>query len=142
MRELVLTRSSTEYPAQDLRLRSLSAATELFQTPTCSARRSLSTNSNPTSWTVRTDSTTAAVLRLRLTNVPGWHATIDGRPLELQPFSSVMLQARDSQWSPHGAIGLLANLVHLRVGDRRVGRGHPLGGGSSRLDPSTEYSCP
>ena len=53
-----------------------------------------SKTSNPTSWAVKTDSTTAAVLRLRLTNVPGWHATIDGRPLKLEPISSVMFQVR------------------------------------------------
>jgi hypothetical protein len=51
-------------------------------------------NSNPTSWTAKTEFTTAAVLRLRLTNVPGWHATIDERPLKLEPSSSAMLQAR------------------------------------------------
>ena len=32
------------------------------------------------------------VLRLRLTDVPGWHATIDGRPVPLQRFAGVMLQ--------------------------------------------------
>jgi uncharacterized membrane protein YfhO len=25
--------------------------------------------------------------------VPGWHATIDGKPLSLQPFSGIMFQA-------------------------------------------------
>jgi uncharacterized membrane protein YfhO len=34
------------------------------------------------------------VLRLRLTDVPGWHASIDGRPLALSRFSGVMLEAR------------------------------------------------
>jgi uncharacterized membrane protein YfhO len=34
------------------------------------------------------------VLRLRLTDVPGWHATIDGRPLTLIRYNRVMLQAR------------------------------------------------
>jgi uncharacterized membrane protein YfhO len=34
------------------------------------------------------------VLRLRLTDVPGWHATLDGRPLRLERFSAIMLQAR------------------------------------------------
>lgn len=34
------------------------------------------------------------MLRLRLTDVPGWHGSIDGRPLKLQTFSRVMIQAR------------------------------------------------
>lgn len=34
-----------------------------------------------------------SVLRLRLSAVPGWHATIDGRPLELRRWHDVMLQA-------------------------------------------------
>ena len=34
------------------------------------------------------------LLRLRLTDVPGWHASIDGRPLPLARFSGIMLQAR------------------------------------------------
>jgi hypothetical protein len=49
---------------------------------------------NPATWSIVTDAATPAVLRLRLTDVPGWHATIDGRPLALQEFSGVMLQAR------------------------------------------------
>ena len=49
---------------------------------------------DPGTWSIVTDLTTPQVLRLRITDVPGWHATIDGRPLALQPFSRVMLQAR------------------------------------------------
>jgi Bacterial membrane protein YfhO len=49
---------------------------------------------DPATWKVATDSSTAQVLRLRITNVPGWHATIDGHPLSLMPFSDLMLQAR------------------------------------------------
>jgi hypothetical protein len=41
-----------------------------------------------------TDSRTVQVLRLRLDDEPGWHATIDGRPLKLLPFSGVMIEAR------------------------------------------------
>ncbi len=49
---------------------------------------------SPGKWRVVTDSTSTQVLRLRLTDVPGWHATIDGQPLALQRFSGLMLQAR------------------------------------------------
>lgn len=49
---------------------------------------------NPTSWRLHTDSARSQILRLHLTNVPGWHATIDGHPLALEPYSLIMLQAR------------------------------------------------
>ncbi|MGH9919428.1 MAG: YfhO family protein, partial [Nitrososphaerales archaeon] len=45
-------------------------------------------------WKLTVDEATPQVLRLHLTDVPGWHATIDGRPLHLKPFSAAMLQAR------------------------------------------------
>ena len=35
-----------------------------------------------------------SVLRLRLTNVPGWRATIDGKPVDIDPFARIMLQVR------------------------------------------------
>jgi hypothetical protein len=46
------------------------------------------------SWRVVTDGTRPEVLRLRLTDVPGWHATIDGRALPLEQYAGVMLQAQ------------------------------------------------
>jgi len=53
------------------------------------------TNPDPSSWRVVVDASTTSILRLRLTAVPGWHATIDGRSLALQPWASgLMLQAR------------------------------------------------
>jgi hypothetical protein len=48
---------------------------------------------NPASLTVVTHGADRQVLRLRLTAVPGWHASIDGRPLVLHTFAGVMLQA-------------------------------------------------
>ena len=45
-------------------------------------------------WKLETRARVPSVLRLRLTDVPGWHATIDGKPLALEQFSGVMLQAR------------------------------------------------
>jgi hypothetical protein len=87
------------------------------------------------SWKVQVDTARTADLRLRLTDVPGWHATIDGRPLTLESFSTVMLEARVpagrhivtlSYWptsfsvgialSVMGVIGLMTALV---VGARR-----------------------
>ena len=51
-------------------------------------------HSNPAAWELVTSSSSPQVLRLHLTDVPGWHATIDGRPLTLHRLSGFMLQAR------------------------------------------------
>ena len=48
----------------------------------------------PASWRVVTHAATPQVLRLRLTDVPGWHASIDGKPLQITSYNRVMLQAR------------------------------------------------
>ena len=49
-------------------------------------------HTDPSSWKLVTDTDRPQVVRLRLTDVPGWHATVDGRPVPLQSFASVMLQ--------------------------------------------------
>ena len=43
---------------------------------------------------IKTSGNDPQVLRLRITDVPGWHATIDGKPLQLESYAGVMLQAR------------------------------------------------
>jgi len=97
------------------------------------------THPDPASWRVSTGSARAAILRLRLTNLPGWRASIDGRPLRLLPYSGVMLQARIPQgdhvirltyWpqsltlglvlAVSAATGLGAALVVAGVGRRRA----------------------
>jgi hypothetical protein len=50
-------------------------------------------NLDSSSWKIVIDTTHPDVLRLRLTDVPGWHASIDGRPLQLYRFNRIMLQA-------------------------------------------------
>jgi hypothetical protein len=52
------------------------------------------THPDAASWKLTVASATPAVLRLHLTDVPGWHATIDGRSLPLESFAGAMLQAR------------------------------------------------
>jgi len=52
------------------------------------------TNPDPSEWKIETNAHNYQVLRLRLTDVPGWHATIDGHPLALHRFAGVMLQTR------------------------------------------------
>jgi hypothetical protein len=51
------------------------------------------TRPSPSKVRLTTASSTAQVLRLRLASLPGWHATIDGRPLTLSPYLSMMFQA-------------------------------------------------
>ena len=48
---------------------------------------------SPSSWQMTTAGDQEQVLRLRLTDEPGWRATIDGKPLKLVPYADVMLQA-------------------------------------------------
>lgn len=47
----------------------------------------------PSSFRITTSAKQEAVLRLRITDVPGWHATIDGHPLALSSYAGVMLEA-------------------------------------------------
>ena len=49
---------------------------------------------DPASWKLTTRASRPQILRLRLTDVPGWHASIDGKPLTLIRFDRVMLQAK------------------------------------------------
>jgi hypothetical protein len=71
---------------------------------------------SPSTWKIATSSPTDQVLRLRLTNVPGWHGTIDGRPLDTEPYAQVMIQARVpagrhivvlTYWPPLFTLGLI-----------------------------------
>jgi hypothetical protein len=48
---------------------------------------------SPSSWRIVTRGHGDQVLRLRLTDEPGWRATIDGHPLVLSPYAGVMMQA-------------------------------------------------
>ena len=65
---------------------------------------------DPAAWSMEVRSTKPQVLRLRLTDVPGWHATIDGKALPLQPFAGVMLQAR----VPAGATASSSSIGRVR----------------------------
>ena len=49
---------------------------------------------DPARLEIKTSGNDPQVLRLRITDVPGWHATIDGKPLQLESYAGVMLQAR------------------------------------------------
>jgi hypothetical protein len=48
----------------------------------------------PASWRMDTSARVSSVLRLRLTDVPGWHATVDGRSVRLEKYAGVMLQVK------------------------------------------------
>jgi hypothetical protein len=52
------------------------------------------TEPSPGHWVLRTDSPDAGVLRLRITDVPGIQASIDGQPLTFERYAGLMVQAR------------------------------------------------
>jgi hypothetical protein len=68
---------------------------------------------------VVTNASSPRVLRLRVSSVPGWHATIDGRPLALTPYLSNMFQAR----IPPGQ-----HVVELHYWPNRFNEGLVIGG--------------
>ena len=116
---------------------------------------------SPSSWEVVTTGQSDQVLRLRLTDQPGWHATIDGRPLAISTYADVMIQARIpaghhvivlSYWPPLFTAGLIvagcclvvlvaASIVaarrrtRARVRSRRGGGRSTTGG---RTDPGAD----
>ena len=47
---------------------------------------------DPASWSMTTDTTVPGTLLLRLTDVPGWNATVDGAPVPLRQAAGVMLR--------------------------------------------------
>jgi hypothetical protein len=44
-------------------------------------------------WRIEVDARVRSLLIARVTAVPGWHATIDGRPLRLRTYDTVLLAA-------------------------------------------------
>jgi hypothetical protein len=49
---------------------------------------------SPSQWHLETSSNEPQALRLHLTDVPGWNATIDGRPLALESYAGMMFQVK------------------------------------------------
>jgi Bacterial membrane protein YfhO len=68
----------------------------------------------PSEVRVHTNATSAQVLRLRIASFPGWRATIDGKPLALTPYLSMMLQAH----IPPGK-----HIIELRYWPKRFSQG-------------------
>ncbi len=52
------------------------------------------TNPDPATWRMAVYATGDRDLRMRLTDLPGWHATIDGKPLALKRWADIMLEAQ------------------------------------------------
>jgi hypothetical protein len=50
-------------------------------------------DSNPARWSLVTHASTPVVLRWHVTDVPGWHVTIDGRPLKLESLVLALVPA-------------------------------------------------
>ncbi len=53
-----------------------------------------SSQPSPSTWRIEVTAPRASLLQLRITNVPGWQAEINGRPLQLAPFANAMLEAK------------------------------------------------
>ena len=112
------------------------------------------------SYELAVDDTTAATLVARVTDVPGWHASIDGNPAALRPFDGVMqslaLPAGHHEirlwYEPHllfdGALVALAAVVFLVVlvfasyRRRRTQRPEPIDDGLSLSDALEAMSVP
>jgi hypothetical protein len=109
---------------------------------------------DPGTWQVVTTANHAQDLRLRLTDIPGWQATIDGRPLSLRPYEGIMLQATVPAghhvvtvryWPTSfvlglvlAALGILASVVALSAGSiRRLLGASPRTRSRGRSKPAT-----
>jgi len=77
------------------------------------------THPQPSSWKLVSNADSRQVLRLRLTDLPGWHASIDGRPVPLQSFCRVDDPARGTSRATHRRAVLLAGDLHCRSRPRR-----------------------
>ncbi len=74
----------------------------------------------PGEYDVVTSSSAAGTLTARVTDVPGWHATIDGKPVSLEPTGGVM-------WSLHVPAG--SHRVRLWYWPERLTQGLVMAGG-------------
>ena len=97
------------------------------------------THPDPSTWKMLVRAAAPEELQLRLTDVPGWRATLDGHPMALQRFAGIMLQAR----IPAGShtIEVQTGPSHSHSGSRSaaVERGRTDHGVDGRLEtPSLE----
>ncbi len=53
-----------------------------------------SSQPSPSTWRIVVSAPRASMLELRISDVPGWQAEINGRPLRLMPFDTAMLEAK------------------------------------------------
>jgi hypothetical protein len=110
---------------------------------------------DPATWSMNTDTTVPGTLQLRLTDVPGWNATVDGVPVPLRQAAGVMLRldvpagrhrVELHYWPRLFTLGialaglaalslLVAGVVSWRAGRRRPHQGSA-GRGSGTIDRS------
>lgn len=115
---------------------------------------------NPASLHLRVDAAQASTLEIHVTDLPGWTATMDGRPLALRPLDGAMLQATVppgahsialSYWPPLfsaglgigaiAALGLVAMGLVDVIGHRRSRRG-PSAAGTTATGPTAPATVP
>ncbi|HUI04498.1 MAG TPA: YfhO family protein, partial [Acidimicrobiales bacterium] len=70
------------------------ASHDAVQTPDDTGTPVTTTSAQPNTLEARVQASASSVLQFHVTAVPGWHATMDGRPLRLVPLAGTMLQAR------------------------------------------------
>lgn len=107
----------------------------------------------PASWKIVVDADTPQTLHLHLAAVPGWYATIDGRPLPLRTLEGAMLQARvpaghhtvELHYWPRAftvGIGLALGAALCLAGALVVSRRRSTGAGPRDGEVSTEPLAP
>ncbi len=71
-----------------------SSIADIMSAGASTARPLAVTQLNASTWRISVHAPSPSVVHLLFTNVPGWHAALNGRPLSLTPWSGFLLQAR------------------------------------------------
>ena len=81
-------------------------------------------DSDPSNWSLRTNSRSAGDLRLRIVDVPGWHVEVDGRAVPIKKFAGLMMsvaippgshEVRISYWPMRFTEGLVLAAIAVLI---------------------------